>query len=182
MNTLFTSFIKKLTKSVGQSIDEEQIEVYVYGLQALIYTAIPCLILLILSFIFNIPTQMIMWYFLFITLRKFAGGYHASHPLICFLYTIIIGTSYIILEKMNYKINYTIYTNIIIICLFIFLYIVPITTKSFTKRVKLLCKFKVCTILTLSFVTFTYVPLFQTCFIHATISTLFLCIAGKFYK
>ena len=182
MNTLFTSFIKKLTKSVGQSIDEEQIEVYVYGLQALIYTTIPCSILLILSSLFKIPTHMIMWYFLFITLRKFAGGYHASHPLICFLYTIIIGTSYIILEKINYKINYTIYTNIIIICLFIFLYIVPITTKSFTKRVKLLCKLKVCTILILSFVTFTYVPLFQTCFIHATISTLFLCIAGKFHK
>lgn len=44
----------------------------------------------------------------------------ASHPLLCFLYTISIGTSYI--------------------------------------------------------------PLFQTCFIHATISTVLLCIAGKFSR
>ena len=182
MNALLTLLIRKITRILEQSIDEEQVEVYVYGLQALVYTSIPCLILIILSILFNVPAQMIMWYFIFISLRKFAGGYHASHPLFCFLYTISIGTSYILLEKFYNKTDYTIYSCIITICLIIFLHLVPITTKPFTKKVRLLCKLKVCTILIISFITFTYIPLFQTCFIHATISTVLLCIAGKFSR
>ena len=182
MNRLCTLFIQKILSILEGTTDDEQVEVYVYGLLSFIYTTLPFVILFCISFLFDITLKISLWYYLFITLRKFSGGYHATNPILCLLYTVSIGLSYIVFEKTYCSIAYPIYLSLILLSLFVFLCIVPITKKEFTKKAKLLCKIKLCIIVVFFLLLFTYLPIFQVCFLHAVYSTFILCIAGKIHK
>ena len=76
MDQLCTLFIQKILSILEATTDDEQVEVYVYGLLSFIYTTLPFVILFCISFLFDITLKISLWYFLFITLRKFSGGYH----------------------------------------------------------------------------------------------------------
>lgn len=74
----------------NQAISEEDLEIYVYGWEMILSTAGATLAILIISVLFKQFLGSLLYMLFFITLRSYAGGYHANSYLGCFLITITI--------------------------------------------------------------------------------------------
>lgn len=90
METLCKSFIIHLLKHTDFAEDEEQIEVYVYGLLSFVYTWIPLGILCVIAVCCGCFFEMLLWNLCFISFRNYAGGYHAPHPALCFVCSVLL--------------------------------------------------------------------------------------------
>ena len=150
MEQLCTKAIKRLLQITNISEDEDQIEVYVYGLLSYVYTFLPLAILLIISFALNRVVEMLLWALYFVSLRKYAGGYHASYPLTCFLCSTILGISSLVLTYFKINISLLGYICITIFALIYFVIFSPITKKEFCQSVRYSCKIRLCIILLIS--------------------------------
>jgi accessory gene regulator B len=76
-------------------INEEDAEVYAYGFELMISTAINIVIVILISLLFRVPLAWVFFLLPFIPLRLTAGGYHANTHLACGLvfcvaYTILL--------------------------------------------------------------------------------------------
>lgn len=72
------------------SNSEEQ-EVLQYGFECLINTLIPTIIYIIFALTQNIIFEALIWFVLFLLLRNYIGGYHASSHGKCIAISIIYG-------------------------------------------------------------------------------------------
>ncbi|MBR4027562.1 MAG: accessory gene regulator B family protein [Lachnospiraceae bacterium] len=181
MEQLCTTLIKKILTYTNIRENEEQIEVYVYGLLTYIYILLPLIILYSISIFYHVFIEILIWSILFTTLRKYTGGYHAPHPLLCFLYSITLGISCIFLIHLNISVSYFTYLSICIISLCIFVILSPVTRKDFTKTARTKCKIKISIYLTLFTLLFTYFSSYQIVLLHAALSTLLLCLVEKWH-
>lgn len=77
--------IAKYFYSIKIFQDEEDIDVYTYGLELLFSTTASFIAVLIIGLIFNQFFAAIAFLFSFIPIRTFSGGYHAETHLRCFL-------------------------------------------------------------------------------------------------
>lgn len=75
------------------SQDEEQIEVYIYGLECFFNTAITTLILMFWAIITHSAFEMLCWIVSFSTLRHHVGGLHAPTQSSCILSSSLLGIS-----------------------------------------------------------------------------------------
>jgi len=71
--------------ATGGVINQEDVEIYEYGLQLLISSVINILVIAAVSIVFRLPYAWIPFIAAFIPLRTTAGGYHASTHLLCIL-------------------------------------------------------------------------------------------------
>lgn len=76
---------KKLVKM--QVIDEEDKDLYVYGFQQGFILLINTITVILIGFVFNMVWQSIVFLVTYSVLRAYAGGYHASTQLRCYLFS-----------------------------------------------------------------------------------------------
>ena len=168
--------IAELTKT-----DEDK-EVYVYGLLSLIYTMIPFAVLLLISLPFQRAFEMLLWIFFFLSLRKYAGGFHAKTATMCFLYSIFLGLSALIICSGSPRPSAIIYFSCILGNTVPLLIQAPLTHKDFSSRQKHICKLKLGSLILFLSAMLLLFPSLQIYYLHALTSTTILCIAHKMQK
>ncbi len=91
INQFSKQIINLIVAKSKQCVDIEQLEIYIYGLECFINTAVPVIILTIFSIFSNTLFETWLWIIIFSILRKYTGGYHAPSQWICMLSTISLG-------------------------------------------------------------------------------------------
>lgn len=84
---MLTAIATKLSDSVIRQcrLAPERKNIYIYGSELLISTGLGMLSVLLLSFLLGNPLAGVIFLLIFISLRLFAGGFHASTYLKCFV-------------------------------------------------------------------------------------------------
>lgn len=104
----------------GLSTDEDQIDIYVYGLECFLNTAITVFILLIWGFFTHTILETLCWIGAFSILRHHTGGFHAPTQFTCIISSSLLGMSnWIVLQYVNINIIhiFTLSIGCMIICL-----------------------------------------------------------------
>lgn len=131
INQFSKQIIDLIALQTKQRIDNEQLEVYIYGLECFINTAVPVILLTIFSFLSNSVFETWLWIVTFTILRRYTGGYHAPSQLACMTSSTglgIINTLLIQYHTFHWSciaLCYVIYTTLI-------LFLCPI--ESFKKK------------------------------------------------
>lgn len=99
-----------MVRKVSQKVTERLIfrkvikdgdyEIYQYGLEQLLTSILELLTLLAIGLIMGMIWQVMIFVLSFMLLRKYAGGYHASTPVRCYLLTNLVILS--VLSVMKY--------------------------------------------------------------------------------
>lgn len=111
--------------------DEDQKEIYVYGLECFLNTVIPVILISIWSIFNHCIIESFIWICAFSTLRKYSGGYHAPSQWACITSSTLLGISNTYVIKIH---TFSIFSIILlyILTLIIALLVCPIksTKKS----------------------------------------------------
>ena len=83
--------IEYIAARSNQDIDQDQLDVYIYGLECFINTAVPVVLLTIFSILHNSLFETWLWIFAFTLLRKYTGGYHAPTQFTCMAFSTCLG-------------------------------------------------------------------------------------------
>lgn len=89
-------------------IEEDEREVYIYGVRQSIFIVINLLTAITLGYIFDLTIQIVVFWGAYIPIRSYAGGYHAKTPLRCYMFSIgmilsiILGFKWIPLKGYVY--------------------------------------------------------------------------------
>lgn len=81
-------------------ITQEDYEIYLFGIEQVLSTTFNLLSVLLLGMALQCVLQMVLLVTAFIVLRSYAGGYHASTPLRCYLLSMTI--IFIFLSALKY--------------------------------------------------------------------------------
>lgn len=81
------------------AISENDLELYEYGIYSFLFTLIPLLAVIVLSFPFHMTFESVLFIIPFIFLRKFTGGFHFSSALPCALVSIVILSAFLLTIK-----------------------------------------------------------------------------------
>ena len=97
----------KLISSKAASIlckddDKETFELYEYAIYIVLSGLFHVLTVLVLGICFNMLIESVMFYGSFISIRKFAGGYHAETPSRCYLFSVSVSVAVLCLIKIVY--------------------------------------------------------------------------------
>lgn len=182
MENFCTLIVNKLLTYSDLSYTNEDIEVYVYGLVSFIYTLIPSLFLFIFALLLGQPLEMLLWMFIFLELRKYAGGVHAKTPTKCFLSSILLGLSALIICPNIPICHSLVYFTFSIVCLIILVLLAPVTKKEFTTIQIKQCKKRLFIIIFFISIVGFHFAFIQNYFLHALFSTTLLCVAQKIKK
>lgn len=127
--------IEYITSLSDQPTDQEQLDVYIYGMECFINTAVPVTLLTIWSLIFESLFETWLWLFAFSLLREYTGGYHASTQFACMTSSTLLGIGN---TFVSHHINISsIYVTLCYLpCIIIVLLLCPIPSskKSFDTR------------------------------------------------
>lgn len=103
-------------------IDKKKSDVYQYGIQQLLTLLLNLISFLIIGIIFQVILPTLLFIFFYAILRIYAGGYHASTPVRCYLFSNVIVILFIIIFKylpMTYvECNFSLLVSLIYIILF----------------------------------------------------------------
>lgn len=114
--------IKKLSKNLselwaaGGIIPEEDAEVYDYGLQLVLSTALNVSIIILISIIMQAPLSWLLFLLAFVPLRITAGGYHASSHFFC---TVTFTTSFFLFLLLQETVSFITTSTFFLICAFL---------------------------------------------------------------
>ncbi|WP_291565085.1 MULTISPECIES: accessory gene regulator ArgB-like protein [unclassified Clostridium] len=112
-------------------INEDDLEVYMYGLTMLLITIGELIGLILLGVLFNWLKEMIVFTVIFFFMRLQAGGYHASTPLGCFLsFAILSNVSIFLFKNIGLIRNPIILIGMLLIALIIFIKLAPKDTEN----------------------------------------------------
>ena len=123
----------------------EEIAILQYGIECIINTFIPLIIIFIYAYFSHRLPDMFIWLFSFLLLRNFIGGYHASSHIRCIILSSIVGILSIILMT-HISSEQFIFKIILILVLFVgFLSIGPILqNESYTYMEKKIRQKAIC--------------------------------------
>ncbi len=76
-----------------QVVDDKEKDLYVYGFQQGLLLLFNMMTVMIIGFIFNMIWQSIVFTVAYSLLRAYAGGYHTSTQLRCYLFSVIMITA-----------------------------------------------------------------------------------------
>lgn len=112
-------------------VNEENTDLYIYGLEILIITIIKYLGLFIIAFLLGVVKEAVAFVIAFTLLRNQAGGVHLKSFWKCFLFTNIMTFSCIFLSK-SLPINHTLIYSVVmlIISIFLVLAFAPVDTEN----------------------------------------------------
>lgn len=81
----------KIHKNASDIVDYDEIEVIQYGIECIINITIPLAIIYFIALIYSSFVYSLLWSILFLIIRNFTGGYHASSHIKCMIYSTCIG-------------------------------------------------------------------------------------------
>lgn len=102
MNNMITKLVENLHKE--ELISEEDKIIYLFGLKELISLIINVFTIILIGIIFGELIGVMFFTISFMTLRKYAGGYHAPTPVRCYMmtYTVLAGSA-IVLKNIDFS-------------------------------------------------------------------------------
>lgn len=110
-------------------ITREDYEIYLFGLEQLLTTIINLLTCAIIGIAFDSLLQTILFVIVFIVIRSYAGGYHTSTPLRCYvLTTLTIIVSVVALKCIEW--NMWILIGLLVIASIVILLFAPVDTEN----------------------------------------------------
>ena len=143
-----------------KSYSEEDIEVFTYGIECFLNSAITDIILLLWGVITHTIIETVCWLFIFCTYRHYAGGAHAKTNEQCIILSSLIGMSNFIVIHFS---KYVIACQIPIIILIFIICILFAPTKStkimLSHKEKLYKKFISVSIIFLCIIICQFVPI-----------------------
>lgn len=71
-------------------ISEDNKEIYLYGIRQALRSLVNLLTTVIIGGLFGMIWESLLFMFLYIPLRSYAGGYHARTPIKCFFFSIVM--------------------------------------------------------------------------------------------
>lgn len=80
---------RKLANFLCKDDNEETFELYKYAVYIVLSSILHIVTIIILGVCFNLLIESILFYGSFISIRKFAGGYHAKTPTRCYIFSVI---------------------------------------------------------------------------------------------
>lgn len=92
-----------LCKDEGQ---KNNFDLYEYAVYIILSSAFHIITVIALGLCFNLLVESLVFYFSFIAIRKFAGGYHAKTPTRCYFISIITIVLMLCIIKWILIINY----------------------------------------------------------------------------
>lgn len=182
MENICLKIVRKLISISNMTSTDDDIEVYTYGLLSYVYTLIPLIVLFVFSIFFHKPIEMLTWVIIFLCLRKYSGGYHAKSPTLCFVYSILLGLSCLVLCEFMPVVSPLIYFICILVNSMLLFFLAPATNKQFTSSARFHCKIKVIALIFLLSFVFIVLFDFRLILLHALSCTSLLCIAQKIEK
>lgn len=110
-------------------ISDEDGEIYIYGMKQFLDFLFNVLTAFVIGVIFNMAWQSILFTVAYIPLRRYAGGYHAPSPRICYVLSIgLVAVSLICIKLM--AVNWQLFFIIIAISLILFFVKAPVESKN----------------------------------------------------
>ena len=107
-------------------IKNEHLDIYIYGFEVLISGALSIFIGLILGLIFSQLIECIVFLVIFVTLRRYCGGYHADTYLKCnTIFTVNVAIVMIIL-KFNFTYSFAFHIMLCVLCILTYFVLSPI--------------------------------------------------------
>lgn len=97
----------KLISSKAASIlckddDNDTHELYEYAIYIILSGLFHVLTILVIGICFNMLIESLIFYSSFVSIRKFAGGYHAKTPSRCYLFSVSVSVAVLCLIKAIY--------------------------------------------------------------------------------
>ena len=94
-------------------IKNEDKEIYEYAVNIILSSLIHIATVMIIGLCFNLFIESLVFYFSFIAIRKFAGGYHAKTPVRCYAFSVISSIIVLCLIKLSNSVCF-IFTYVLI--------------------------------------------------------------------
>ena len=94
-------------------IKHEDKEIYEYAVNIILSSLIHIATVMIIGLCFNLFIESLVFYFSFIAIRKFAGGYHAKTPVRCYAFSVISSIIVLCLIKLSNSVCF-IFTYVLI--------------------------------------------------------------------
>lgn len=111
------------------TIIQEEYEVYSFGMEQLLTVIVDCFTAIFIGIVFGQVIEMLFFVCAFIIIRSYAGGYHASTPLRCYLLTTLINV--IVLSVMKFiKLDMIAFIGLLVIASIVILLISPVDTEN----------------------------------------------------
>lgn len=114
--------------------DEETLELYEYAIYIALSAILHIVTIIILGVCFNMLIESIVFYGSFISIRKFAGGYHAKTPTRCYLFSIIssiiILSLIALINSINSCVVMIVLTVIELFCVVLIFMMPPLDTEN----------------------------------------------------
>ncbi|ROR25255.1 accessory gene regulator B [Mobilisporobacter senegalensis] len=111
------------------TVDVENKEIYVYGIEQLFILIMNIVTTLIIGLCFGMLWQSIIFMLIYLPLRSFAGGYHASTVLRCYVVGIILSVIFLSINKCIPDAS-TIIIAMTVIASLIILLLAPVETSN----------------------------------------------------
>ena len=111
------------------TIEDDNREIYQYGLEQFLSTALNILTTLVLGIIFGKIYQSLVFVVAFMVLRSYSGGYHASTSVRCYIFSVISITAGLSVMKFV-EINRLVCLGLLILSSVIILVLSPIGTAN----------------------------------------------------
>lgn len=119
-----------LCKDEGQ---KDNFDLYEYAVYIILSSAFHIITVIALGLCFNLLVESLVFYFSFIAIRKFAGGYHAKTPSRCYLFSVISSIIMLCLIKYANSVG-NIFTYLLIIfellCVVLIILMSPLDTEN----------------------------------------------------
>lgn len=128
---MFRNISEKITNQLLRTdvIEYDDFEIYQFGLEQMLATALNILTTIILGIVLGEIWKSITFVLAFMLLRTYAGGYHSSTPLRCYLLTASIIAA--VLSVIKYvRIDSFICIGLLIISSVIILVLTPVESKN----------------------------------------------------
>jgi accessory gene regulator B len=119
-----------LCKDEGQ---KNNFDLYEYAVYIILSSAFHIITVIALGLCFNLLVESLVFYFSFIAIRKFAGGYHAKTPVRCYAFSVISSIIMLCLIKYANSVG-NIFTYLLIIfellCVVLIILMSPLDTEN----------------------------------------------------
>lgn len=107
------------------ALEREKTEEYIYGLEITISVLTSYLSVLIIGLFMGMVWESLVFLFLFVLLRRFAGGFHFSSQIACYTFTCIISATVLLVIKCVVG-NVIIYSSIMLVSSLTLLILSPV--------------------------------------------------------
>lgn len=118
----------------SEDVNEEKIELYSFAIYIVFSELLHIVTMLLIGLISGLVAESIILYISFISIRKFAGGYHAKTPFRCYLFSIVTIVISLLTLKFSFNsqiigLNYM-FISIALISLIVILFLSPLDNEN----------------------------------------------------